>query len=215
MSQRVKLPTETQEELYRVHEDCKKEALQEFVASSFKDDDQRYQNELLSHINDEYKKKCTDNRDLSMKHCTDLLNRIFGCLAPGCFIRKGGYQAYKAKQNALIQEYRKLPGRGIEAEHALEAFLGNNNYFEDLILQADTCLTEKEEKAEGEKQQTKDMIVRSFLQAVKQMSGASKDDTSSRNVTISISNKCENLHLKEPRGVCDMWGKQGTSHAYR
>lgn len=47
MDQKLKLPTETVQELLGIHAECEKEALQVFLARAFKDDQQRFQVELM------------------------------------------------------------------------------------------------------------------------------------------------------------------------
>ncbi|KAG7458965.1 hypothetical protein MATL_G00226230 [Megalops atlanticus] len=146
LAEQVKLPTETQEELFRIHEDCQREAVQLFMAQSFKDDDHRYQNELNKYINDDYEKKCQENAECSEKHCTDLLKQMLDCLDIDSFKRRGGYKDYKIQLESIIQCYNDKPGKGIKAEHALEAFREKNKIIQELILQEDTRLTEKEKQ---------------------------------------------------------------------
>ncbi|XP_036372279.1 guanylate-binding protein 1-like [Megalops cyprinoides] len=146
LGEQVKLPTETQEELSSVHEDCKKEALQLFMDHSFNDDDQRYQRELIKHINDDYEKKCQENAECSQKHCTDLLKQMLRCLDTDSFKRRGGYKDYMIQLNIIIQKYKDTPGKGIKGEHVLEAFMEQNKTIQGFIQQEDIRLTEKEKE---------------------------------------------------------------------
>ncbi|KAG7458962.1 hypothetical protein MATL_G00226200 [Megalops atlanticus] len=146
LEERVKLPTETEEELFRVHEGCQKEAVQRFMACSFKDDDQHYQNELIKHINDDYEKKCQENAECSQKHCTDVLKQMLSCLDTDSFKRRGGYKDYMIQLDTIIQKYKDSPGKGIKAEHVLEAFMEQNKIIQGHIQQEDIRLTEKEKE---------------------------------------------------------------------
>ncbi|KAJ8343129.1 hypothetical protein AAFF_G00250670, partial [Aldrovandia affinis] len=59
-------------------------------------------------------------------------------------MRPGGYADYKAQLDSIIQTYRDTPGKGIQAEQALEIFMKEKNDLGSSILKADKNLTEKE-----------------------------------------------------------------------
>ncbi|XP_036372632.1 guanylate-binding protein 1-like [Megalops cyprinoides] len=151
LGERVVLPTETQEELASVHEGCLKEALQLFMARSFKDNDQQYQKDLMEHIKEEYERKCQENADLSRKHCITLLQQLWQSLDQESYMRPGGYADYRVQVDSIIQQYRDTPGKGIQSGHALESFLKEKSDLERNILMADKSLTEKQRILEAEK----------------------------------------------------------------
>ncbi|XP_036372460.1 guanylate-binding protein 1-like [Megalops cyprinoides] len=151
LGERVKLPTETQEELSSVHEGCLKEALQLFMARSFKDKDQLFQKDLMERIKEEYDRKCQENADLSRKHCITLLQQLWESLDQESFMRPGGYADYRVQVDSIIQQYRNAPGKGIQAEYALEIFMKDKNDLGLSILKADKNLTEQQKKLEEEK----------------------------------------------------------------
>ncbi|KAG7458994.1 hypothetical protein MATL_G00226520 [Megalops atlanticus] len=126
LGERVVLPTETQEELSSVHEGCLKEALQLFMARSFKDVDQLFQKELMERIKEDYE-------------------------GSESYMRPGGYADYRVQLDSIIQQYRDTPGKGIQGDHALEAFLKEKSDLGRNILMADKSLTEKQQNLEAEK----------------------------------------------------------------
>ncbi|XP_036372268.1 guanylate-binding protein 1-like [Megalops cyprinoides] len=151
LGEQVKLPTETQEELSSVHEGCLKEALQLFMARSFKDEDQLYQEDLMERIKEVYEEKCQENADLSRKHCITLLQQLWESLDQESYMRPGGYADYRVQVDSIIQQYRDTPGKGIQGDHALEAFLKEKSDLGRNILMADKSLTEKQQNLEAEK----------------------------------------------------------------
>ncbi|XP_036372281.1 guanylate-binding protein 1-like [Megalops cyprinoides] len=113
LGKRLKLPTETQEELDRVHEDSQEVALQLFKACNFKDENQQCERELTGLMNEEYERKCKENADLSERHCSALLNQLSAGLIPQAFMKSGGYEEYKMQLDTIIQKYKDTPGKGI------------------------------------------------------------------------------------------------------
>ncbi|KAJ8271619.1 hypothetical protein COCON_G00104780 [Conger conger] len=149
LGERVKLHTETQEELSTVQDGCLKEALQLFMKRSFKDEDQSYQKGLMEHIRKEYDEKCRDNAALSQSHCTALLQQLWNKLDHNSFMRPGGYENYRVQLDSIIQTYRATPGKGVQAEQALEIFMKEKNDVGLSILNADRSLSEQERKLQG------------------------------------------------------------------
>ncbi|XP_036372266.1 guanylate-binding protein 2-like [Megalops cyprinoides] len=113
LGERVKLHTETQEELSTVHEVCLEKALQFFLAHSFKDEDLVYQKKLKVCIIEEYERICKENEKLSRDHCIALLQQLWKHLNPESFMRPKGYADYQLKLDEIIKEYRAAPGKGI------------------------------------------------------------------------------------------------------
>ncbi|KAI1887370.1 hypothetical protein AGOR_G00189600 [Albula goreensis] len=148
--ERVKLPTETQEELSRVHEGCLKEALEFFMKRSFKDEDQVYQKDLMERIKDEYDGKCSENALQSQTHCTALLQQLWSKLDHESFMRPGGYTDYRVQVDSITQTYKGTPGKGVQADQALEIFVKEKSDLGASILSADKNLTEQERRVKEE-----------------------------------------------------------------
>ncbi|KAJ8336254.1 hypothetical protein SKAU_G00395970 [Synaphobranchus kaupii] len=150
LGERVKLPTETQEELSSVHDGCLKEALQLFMNRSFKDEGQAFQKDLMERIKEEYDGKCSENAVASQLHCTALLQQLWGKLDTASFMRPGGYADNRVQLDSIIQTYRATPRKGVQAEQALEIFMKDNNDLGSSILKADRDLTEQDKKLKAE-----------------------------------------------------------------
>uniref|UniRef100_A0A4W5NPW9 Guanylate binding protein 2 n=1 Tax=Hucho hucho TaxID=62062 RepID=A0A4W5NPW9_9TELE len=92
MADWVAYPTETQEELSEVHAVMEKEAVAIFINNSFKDEDQKYQLELM------YEKICERNYKESQKACESKIECIFDLLEvrirDGSYMTSGGYKEY-------------------------------------------------------------------------------------------------------------------------
>ncbi|XP_048855600.1 guanylate-binding protein 1-like [Brienomyrus brachyistius] len=160
LSGRVVLHTETQEELSNVHEICLKEALQLFLDRSFKDDDQCFQTQLMDLVRNEYDRKCQENEELSLKHCTDLLMQLGAYLKPDCYLTPGGYQYFQEDLENVIFRYRNTKGRGIKAEQALKEYLAKSNELGRTILVADRSLSEYQKRIEEQQAHAKMLEVK-------------------------------------------------------
>nr|XP_023652246.1 guanylate-binding protein 1-like isoform X1 [Paramormyrops kingsleyae] len=149
LSEWTVLHTETQEELSNVHEICLKEALQLFLDRSFKDDDRRFQTQLMDLVRNEYDKKCQENEELSLNYCTALLMQLEDTLKPdNDYMTPGGYQDFQQDLEVLIVQYRDTKGRGIKAEQALEEYLAKKNKLGKVILAADRSISEQQKRIE-------------------------------------------------------------------
>ncbi|XP_035273678.1 guanylate-binding protein 1-like isoform X3 [Anguilla anguilla] len=155
LGERVKLHTETQEELSSAHEGCLKEALQLFMNRSFKDEDQSFQRHLMGRIKDEYDGKCSENAVLSQSHCTALLQQLWSQMDYESFMRPGGYADYRVQLDSIVQTYRDTPGKGVQAEQALEIVMKEKNDLGASILKADRNLTEQDRKLKEEEARVK------------------------------------------------------------
>ncbi|KAL0963677.1 hypothetical protein UPYG_G00309420 [Umbra pygmaea] len=154
MADRVAYPTETQEELSEVHGLVEKEAVAIFINSSFKDEDQKYQLELMKGLKEAYDKICEWNYKESQKACESKIELIFAPLQEkikdGSYMTPGGYKEYCNDLKLATGEYRSAPGRGVKAEEVLKEYLETKASIGQAILSADKSLTDAEQKAEAE-----------------------------------------------------------------
>ncbi|KAJ8336258.1 hypothetical protein SKAU_G00396010 [Synaphobranchus kaupii] len=154
LGERVKLHTETEEELSSVHDGCLKEALQLFMNRSFKDEDHKYQETLMERVKQVYEGKCAENAEMSQNHCAALLLQLENDMDPDeSYMRPGGYQHFKADLNRLVNEYKSFPAKGVKAEQALEDYLSEKNQQEKMILTADRNLSEQQRRLEEQQAQ--------------------------------------------------------------
>ncbi|XP_029515227.1 guanylate-binding protein 1-like [Oncorhynchus nerka] len=154
MADWVAYPTETQEELSEVHAVMEKEAVAIFINNSFKDEDQKYQLELMKVLQEAYDKICERNYKESQKSCESKIQCIFAPLEEkirdGSYMTPGGYKEYCNDLKLATSEYRSEGGRGVKAEEVLKEYLGRKASIGEAILSADQSLTEAEQRAEAE-----------------------------------------------------------------
>ncbi|XP_077788318.1 guanylate-binding protein 7-like isoform X2 [Podarcis muralis] len=151
----LKLPTETIEELLKVHAQYEKEAIKVFLARAFKDDNHDYQKELGERLQSKLSELCSRNEQASLDRCQAVLLELFQDLeenfGKGTYSVAGGYLKFLDHQKEKLEQYHLLPGKGIMASKALEEFLNSKEAAAQSILQADRTLTEKEEELEVER----------------------------------------------------------------
>uniref|UniRef100_A0A8C6GTK1 GB1/RHD3-type G domain-containing protein n=1 Tax=Mus spicilegus TaxID=10103 RepID=A0A8C6GTK1_MUSSI len=143
ISQSLKLPTETLQELLDLHRSSEKEAIKIFMENSFKDVDQVF----LTKLEKESKQRefCKKNQEASSDRCSVLLWDIFGPLEEDLkqgvyFYKPTGYCLFNQKIQELKRKYYKEPGKGVQVTkvlHALGSFLPS-----DAVRQTDQSLIE-------------------------------------------------------------------------
>ncbi|XP_021089593.1 uncharacterized protein LOC101834044 isoform X2 [Mesocricetus auratus] len=155
MSQRVKLPTETLQELLEIHRTCEREAIEIFLRTSFKDEDHSFQKELLAQLEKSWKGTCNKNMKLSSDRCSELLRNIFGPLeeavTKGDYSQPGGYLLFVEERDELKKKYLREPGKGIQAQEILQEYLQSKAIMAEAILQTDHALTVKQKEIEVER----------------------------------------------------------------
>ncbi|XP_012880107.1 PREDICTED: guanylate-binding protein 5 [Dipodomys ordii] len=148
MTQKVQLPTNTLQELLDLHRACEREAIEVFKKNSFKDEDQGFQKELEALLHTKQEAICQKNLEASSERCSALLQDIFTPLEAnvqlGIYSRPGGHNLYIQKIEELKALYYQKPGKGIQAEEALQNYLHSKKPVSDAILQTDQALTAKE-----------------------------------------------------------------------
>uniref|UniRef100_A0A8B9BKP1 GB1/RHD3-type G domain-containing protein n=1 Tax=Anser brachyrhynchus TaxID=132585 RepID=A0A8B9BKP1_9AVES len=112
------LPTETTQELLELHARCEEEAMRLFMARAFAESRERFQAELtvqLEAIKDHF---WIQNERTSHKKCMAALQELFQDLDrqinDGVYFVSGGYQLFQSDQQALVERYRALPGKGVK-----------------------------------------------------------------------------------------------------
>ncbi|XP_015279115.1 PREDICTED: guanylate-binding protein 1-like [Gekko japonicus] len=155
MEKRMKLPTETMEELLELHAECEREATGVFMARAFGDQIGQYQGELAHKLLEKKKEFCARNEQESLNRChavlMELSQELEDGIAKGIYSVPGGYQRFLGKQHEIEEKYRLVPGKGIQAKKALEEFLKSKKSVAESILQTDNALSEKEKEIEAER----------------------------------------------------------------
>ncbi|XP_035752980.1 guanylate-binding protein 1-like, partial [Egretta garzetta] len=145
---RAKLPTETVGELLELHAQCEREALELFMARAFKDDIWEFQAELIHQVEAVKEKFFRDNEQASWDKCKaalrDLSQDMERQICEGAYSVPGGYELFRGDEQAVVEKYRELPGKGVKADAVLQEFLQSHEALAKSILNTDRSLTEKE-----------------------------------------------------------------------
>ncbi|XP_058159191.1 guanylate-binding protein 6-like isoform X3 [Dasypus novemcinctus] len=118
MAQRVKLPTDTLQELLDVHMGCETEAIAIFMDYSFKDDKQEFYKELLEIIKKKKEDFMLQNEEASANYCQtkliDLSKVLMENIAAGTFCMPGGHKLYIEAKEMIEWEYWQIPRKGVK-----------------------------------------------------------------------------------------------------
>ncbi|XP_050016094.1 guanylate-binding protein 4-like isoform X1 [Alexandromys fortis] len=146
MAQRVRLPTDTLQELLDVHAACEKEAITVFMEHSFLDDQWEFQKKLVATIEKRKEAFMLQNEAASLSYCQAELERLSESLTEniscGSFSVPGGHSLYLEVRKKVEQTYKQVPRKGVKANEVLQNFLKSQITIEDSILQSDKALTD-------------------------------------------------------------------------
>ncbi|XP_038623197.1 guanylate-binding protein 1-like [Tachyglossus aculeatus] len=151
--QGVSLPLE-QGLLSEQHRKAEKEAVAHFMKKSFKDQDGKFQAELMTGIGQRYQSLLDKNEGASIRVCQDLLAQLVQSLerelSHGDYTRPGGYELYKAERDRVVEKFRRSPNKGVKAEEVLQEFLAQRETEGQAVLQADQNLTQAQKQVAEE-----------------------------------------------------------------
>ncbi|XP_040589367.1 guanylate-binding protein 6-like [Mesocricetus auratus] len=155
MARRLRLPTDTLQELLGEHTACEKEAIAVFMEHSFKDEDQQFQRKLLELIDKKRIIFMLRNEEASDKYCREELNRLSKAFMENIstFSVPGGHGLYMEKREQIEHDYWRVPRKGVKAREVFQSFLQSQATIESSILQADTALTAGEKAIAEERAQ--------------------------------------------------------------
>ncbi|XP_004603674.2 guanylate-binding protein 6-like [Sorex araneus] len=148
MTQKVKFPTETVQELLDMHATFEKEAIVIFMKHSFKDEKQEFQKELVEILHDKRKEFLLQNEKASVKYCQAIIEQLSKALmesiSAGAFFVSGGHTRYMKIMERIKQDYMQVSRKGVKSNEVFQNFLKSQEAVEKSILQSDTALTEGE-----------------------------------------------------------------------
>uniref|UniRef100_A0A2K6T6H1 Guanylate binding protein 4 n=1 Tax=Saimiri boliviensis boliviensis TaxID=39432 RepID=A0A2K6T6H1_SAIBB len=148
MAQRVRFPTDTLQELLDVHMACEREAIAVFMEHSFKDENQKFQQQLMDSIEKKKEDFVLQNEEASVKYCQaelkQLSEHLMESILKGIFSAPGGHSLYLEEKKQVEQNYKLVPCKGVKADEVLWDFLQSQVVVEESILQSDIALTAKE-----------------------------------------------------------------------
>nr|XP_055197276.1 guanylate-binding protein 6-like [Nyctereutes procyonoides] len=155
MAQRLKLPTDTLQELLDVHADCEREAIAVFMDHSFKDENQTFQKTLVELIKDKKEHFLQQNEEASVKYCRSILDQIskplMESISAGTFSAPGGHKLYRQAKESIECDYSQVPRKGVKANEVLQSFLLSQASIEESIWQADKALSDGEKAIAAER----------------------------------------------------------------
>ncbi|XP_002751119.5 guanylate-binding protein 6 [Callithrix jacchus] len=177
MTQQVKFPTDTLQELLDVHAACEREAIAIFMEHSFKDENQEFQKMLVKSIASKKEDFLLQNEESSVQYCQAKLNELSKALmesiSAGSFSVPGGHKLYTDEKEKIEQNYWQVPRKGVKAREVFQIFLQSQAAIETSILQADKALTDREkavaaEQAKKEVAEKEQELLKQQLQEQKQ-----------------------------------------------
>lgn len=155
MAQRLKLPTDTLQELLDEHTACEKEAISVFMEHSFKDENQLFLKKLVKLIGEKKGLFVLKNEEASDKYCWEELDRLSKDFMENIstFSVPGGHRLYVDMREKIERDYWQVPRKGVKASEVFQSFLQSQVIIENSILQADTALTAGEKAIAEERTQ--------------------------------------------------------------
>ncbi|XP_053447436.1 guanylate-binding protein 7-like isoform X2 [Nycticebus coucang] len=154
MAQRVRLPTDTLQELLDAHAACEREAIAVFMAHSFKDDTREFHKQLVVAIEKRKEEFVLQNEEASVKYCQAELKHLseplMESVSRGTFSVPGGHKLYLEAKKKVERDYELVPRKGVKANEVLQNFLQQQVVTEQSILQADKALAAGEKAVAAE-----------------------------------------------------------------
>ncbi|XP_027392406.1 guanylate-binding protein 4-like isoform X2 [Bos indicus x Bos taurus] len=155
MDQKLKLPTETLQELLDLHRATEKEAIEVFMKNCFKDVDQVFQKKLGDKLEAKLDDFCKQNMKASSDYCMaliqDICHPLYEDVKQGTFFKPGAYYLFIKKMNEPKNKYHQVPRKGVQTGETLRKYLDSKEDVADALLQIDQLLTEKEKEIEVER----------------------------------------------------------------
>ncbi|XP_054039475.1 guanylate-binding protein 1-like [Rissa tridactyla] len=150
MERRVKLPTETVQELLDLHTQCERETLDLFQKQAFQEEICSFLADLTCQVEAIKDKFCRDNEQASREKCEAALRDLFQDLdrkiTDGVYNVPGGHQLFEGDRQALLEKYGELPGKGVMADAVLQEFLQRREALDKIL---ELTLAEKDKELKG------------------------------------------------------------------
>ncbi|XP_075763804.1 guanylate-binding protein 1-like [Pelodiscus sinensis] len=214
MEEQVTFPAEVAA-LFETHGACERAALQLFMQQSFKDEDQKFQEQLATAINEHYSAVQSRNQTASQETCRALLSQLSADverkLSEGVYMQPGGYQLYVTDQKQVLESFQRAPNKGAMAEQVLQQFIDSKKTEAACILQSDKMLSEVEKnraadqarleqleqqrKAEEERRQQLEQqmrdLERSHQENIRQMEAKMKEEAEKQKQEMERALQCK------------------------
>ncbi|XP_034973751.1 guanylate-binding protein 1-like isoform X2 [Zootoca vivipara] len=173
VGKQLALPTDTVDELLAVHAECEKAANAVFMARAFGIMHvKKFQEDLELQLKQKKEELCQRNEQVSFDRCNNVLVELYRKLEAGVhmgiYSAPGGYQRYLENWNEMVEEYRSVPRKGIQADCALEEFQKSKETVAKSLLQMDCALTAQEKELEAQRAQAEAVQLQQNLLEQKQ-----------------------------------------------
>ncbi|XP_040607617.1 guanylate-binding protein 4-like isoform X2 [Mesocricetus auratus] len=178
MTQQVRFPTDTLQELLDIHAVCENKAIAVFMDHSFKDELWKFQEKLVVTIKERREDFMQLNEVISLSYCQAELEKLSESLresiSRGDFSVPGGHSLYLEARKKVEQGYERVPRKGVKAREVFQDFLKSLITMEESILQSDKALTDgqKAMAAEQAKKEAAEMELDIMRQQQKQQEEA-------------------------------------------
>ncbi|XP_075837312.1 guanylate-binding protein 7-like [Microtus pennsylvanicus] len=187
IAQKLKLPTDTLQELLDVHAACEKEAIAVFMKHSFKDDKREFQKKLVATI-EEYKENfMQQNEAASRSYCLATLEKLAEPLRESIsrrdFSVPDGHRLYLEARKKVEQDYERVSRKGVKANEVFQDFLKSQITIEDSILQSDKALTDGQKAMAAE--QAKKEVDEKEVELRRQQQKEQKQVKEAQEITLS------------------------------
>ncbi|CAO2639114.1 Guanylate-binding protein 6 [Lemmus lemmus] len=141
MGQRLRLPTDTLQELLGVHAACEKEAIAVFMEHSFKDENQQFQKKLLELIDEKKMMFMVKNEEASDQYCQEELNRLSEAFVESIstFSVPGGHRLYMEMREKIEHDYWQVPRKGVKVrsrEHGEGMMVRRREHGEGMMVRS-------------------------------------------------------------------------------
>uniref|UniRef100_A0A2K6C2D4 Guanylate binding protein 7 n=2 Tax=Macaca nemestrina TaxID=9545 RepID=A0A2K6C2D4_MACNE len=204
MAQRVKLPTDTLQELLDVHAACEREAIAVFMEHSFKDENQEFQKKLVEITMNKKGEFLLQNEESSVQCCQAKLNELskglMESISAGSFSVPGGHKLYMETKKKIEQDYWQVPRKGVKAKEVFQRFLESQVVIEKSILQSDKALTDREkavavDRAKKEAAEKEQELLKQKLQEQQQQMEAQEKSLKENIAQLKEKLQMEREHL--------------------
>uniref|UniRef100_A0A8C7BX86 GB1/RHD3-type G domain-containing protein n=1 Tax=Neovison vison TaxID=452646 RepID=A0A8C7BX86_NEOVI len=215
MAQRVRLPTDTLQELLDVHAHCEREAIAVFMEHSFKDDKREFQKKL---VKEDFLQQ---NEDASFKYCQAIMKQLSEPLKKSIsektFSVHGGHELYLQAKRKVELDYKLVPRKGVKVRNKGEkveqsgltcSFVPFKN-FHGSVERAKKEAAEKEQEQlkqkEEEQRQKMEAQERSFSENLGQLEEKIKKERENFRVMLERMLKHYlqvSMQNYDPRGKC-------------
>ncbi|XP_025244161.1 guanylate-binding protein 6 [Theropithecus gelada] len=204
MAQRVKLPTDTLQELLDVHAACEREAIAVFMEHSFKDGNQEFQKKLVEITMNKKGDFLLQNEESSVQYCQAKLNELskglMESISAGSFSVPGGHKLYMETKEKIEQDYWQVPRKGVKAKEVFQRFLESQVVIEKSILQSDKALTDREkavavDRAKKEAAEKEQELLKQKLQEQQQQMEAQEKSLKENIAQLKEKLQMEREHL--------------------